>query len=67
VKALVLAGRQAELQEAWERNGDAIGAVAQVAPLTADEVVQAIRDALGFGAELPEPEEVEAEDVAQGT
>jgi hypothetical protein len=57
VKALVLAGRQPELQEAWERNGDAIGAVAQVAPLTADEVVQAIRDALGFGAELPEPEE----------
>jgi recombination protein RecT len=66
VKALVLAGRQAELQEAWERNGDAIGAVAQVAPLTADEVVQAIRDALGFGAELPEPEVVEAEDAAQG-
>lgn len=51
IKALVLAGRQAELQAAWERNGDAIGAVAQVAPLTADEVVQAIRDALGFGAD----------------
>jgi recombination protein RecT len=53
VKALVLANRQAELQAAWERNGEAIGAVAQVAPLTADEVVQAIREALGFGAELP--------------
>jgi recombination protein RecT len=59
VKALVLAGRQAELHEAWERNGDAIAAVAQIAPLTADEIVQAIRDALGFGAELPEPDAAE--------
>ncbi|MBX6375749.1 MAG: recombinase RecT [Acetobacteraceae bacterium] len=69
VKALVLAGRQAELQEAWERNSDAIAAVAQVAPLTADEVVQAIRDALGFGADLPEPEpepEPAAEMTAEG-
>jgi recombination protein RecT len=60
VKTLVLAGRQAELQEAWARNSDAIAAVARVAPLTADEVVQAIRDALGFGAELPEPDEAGA-------
>jgi recombination protein RecT len=65
VKALVLAGRQAELQEAWERNGEAIGAVAQVAPLTADEIVQAIRDALGFGADELPPEEPE-EEVAAG-
>ncbi|WP_188898746.1 recombinase RecT [Caldovatus sediminis] len=60
VKTLVLADRQAELQEAWARNSDAIAAVARVAPLTADEVVQAIRDALGFGAELPEPDEAGA-------
>ena len=53
IKALVLANRQSDLQAAWERNADAIAAVATVAPLTADEVVQAIRDALGFDGQPP--------------
>lgn len=56
VRALVGAGRAGDLRKAFDRNEAAIAAVAEVAPLTAEAVVERVREALS---------EAEAEEQAR--